>query len=285
MFYQGIVNEEDTQDNVKQEPKEYWMTVFFGAVSFPSCASFAFTRTAEDNQVHCSLEVVETVGQNFPVDGCLNSLLSEEGAVMIVQMLTGICQRKGFTLTKWSSHIQEVLQTIEEKHRPKDWKEGSGRRHTSRSCSWVTSRWWIKNNHNQLSVWVYELIIMEFFASYQWYQSSVDTIAEGLSGFDFGPPIKAQLSNFFNAIVMMALVVSHSSGLETTAVGSISKNITIPWGAYRCCPGCNSPPNVDSCWSHYSGVWEFVIQMVRKVLASVLHLQTLDDDRICTVCV
>ena len=35
--------------------------------------------------------------------------------------------------------------------------------------------------------------------------------------------------------------------------------------------------------SHHGGVWERVICMVRKVLTSVLHLQTLDDDGLHTV--
>ncbi len=35
--------------------------------------------------------------------------------------------------------------------------------------------------------------------------------------------------------------------------------------------------------SHHGGVWECVICMVRKVLTSVLHLQTLDDDGLHTV--
>lgn len=32
--------------------------------------------------------------------------------------------------------------------------------------------------------------------------------------------------------------------------------------------------------SHHGGVWEHVIRIVRKVLTSVLRLQTLDDDRL-----
>lgn len=57
-------------------------------------------------------EVVETVRQSFYVDEWLKSLPSEKGAAMMVQMLTKICQTRGFTLTKWSINSQAVLQKI-----------------------------------------------------------------------------------------------------------------------------------------------------------------------------
>lgn len=41
----------------------------------------------------------------------------------MVQALTDICQRGGFTLTKWISNSQAVLQTNAEGHRAKDYKE------------------------------------------------------------------------------------------------------------------------------------------------------------------
>lgn len=41
----------------------------------------------------------------------------------MVQALTENCQKGGFTLTKWISNSCLVLQTIEEEHRAKDWKE------------------------------------------------------------------------------------------------------------------------------------------------------------------
>ena len=133
MFYQVRVAEEDKnflrflwwpEGDVSREPEEFRMTVhLFGAVSSPSCASYALRRTAQDNQANFSLEVVETVRRNFYVDDCLKSLRSEEEAVAMVQSLTEICQRGGFTLTKWISNSRIVLQTIEEEHRATDWKE------------------------------------------------------------------------------------------------------------------------------------------------------------------
>ena len=89
------------------------MVHLFGAVSSPSCASYALRKTA----------VVKTVKQNFYVDDCLKSLPSEEEAVVMVKALSDICLKGGFTLTKWISNRRTVLQTIEEEHRAKDWKK------------------------------------------------------------------------------------------------------------------------------------------------------------------
>lgn len=75
-------------------------THLFGAVSSPSCASYALRKTAEDNQVHFSLEVVKTVKQNFYIDDCLKSQPSEEEAVVMVKALRDLCLKGGFTLTK-----------------------------------------------------------------------------------------------------------------------------------------------------------------------------------------
>ena len=133
MFYQVKVADEDKdflrflwwpEGNVKQDVVEYRMTVhLFGAVSSPSCASYALRKTAEDNQSHFSADVVETVKRNFYVDDCLKSLPTEEEAVHVVKALTDICQRGGFTLTKWISNSRAVLQTVAEEHRAEDLRE------------------------------------------------------------------------------------------------------------------------------------------------------------------
>ena len=133
MFYQVKVSEEDKdflrflwwpEGDMSKETVEYRMTVhLFGAVSSPSCASYALRKTAEDNSVFFSADVVETVKRNFYVDDCLKSLPSEEEAVHMVRALADICQRGGFTLTKWISNSRTVLQTVAEEHRAKDLKE------------------------------------------------------------------------------------------------------------------------------------------------------------------
>ncbi len=133
MFYQVKVAEGD-QDflrflwwpdgKVNAEIVEYHMAVhLFGAVSSPSCASYALRKTAEDDRVHFPSEVVKTVKQNFYVDNCLKSVPSEEDAVVMVKALSDFCLKGGFTLTKWISNSRTVLQTIKVEHRAKDWKE------------------------------------------------------------------------------------------------------------------------------------------------------------------
>ncbi|KAL0151440.1 hypothetical protein M9458_053226, partial [Cirrhinus mrigala] len=53
-------------------PLEDHMTVpIFGAVSSPSCASYALRKTAEDNKQYYRPEVINTILSNFYVDGCL----------------------------------------------------------------------------------------------------------------------------------------------------------------------------------------------------------------------
>lgn len=78
MFHQVKVKEEDKDflrflwwpdGDIAKEPEEYRMTVhLFGAVSSPSCASFALQKTAEDNQSEFKPEVCQSVKQNFYVD-------------------------------------------------------------------------------------------------------------------------------------------------------------------------------------------------------------------------
>lgn len=85
---------------------------------------------ADDNQADFPAEVIQTVKENFYVDDCLKSLESEEEAVSMVKHLTMLCQRGGFTLTKWISNSRAVLQALPDEHRAKDMKErGGGRFH------------------------------------------------------------------------------------------------------------------------------------------------------------
>lgn len=71
----------------------------FGATFFPSCASFALRKCAEDNQELFSPKVVDTILHNFYVDHCLVSVGSEEGAVLLYQELRALCAKGGFQLT------------------------------------------------------------------------------------------------------------------------------------------------------------------------------------------
>ena len=132
MFHQVKVVEEDRDflrflwwpnGDLTKQVAEFRMTVhLFGAVSSPSCASFALRKTAEDNQSDFPAAVAQTVKENFYVDDCLKSMGSEEEASTMVKDLMSLCQR-GFTLTKWISNNRTMLQALPEEHRAKELSE------------------------------------------------------------------------------------------------------------------------------------------------------------------
>lgn len=89
----------------------------FGARSFPSCASFAHRKCAEDNQELFSPKVADTILHNFYVDNCLISVGSEEEAVLLYQKLCALCVKGGFQLTKWISDRHAALAAISQQDR------------------------------------------------------------------------------------------------------------------------------------------------------------------------
>ena len=96
------------------------MTVhIFGAVSSPSCVTFALLKTADDNQNEYPSEVVNTIRQNFYVDDCLKSVNTAEQATSLYQHLTDLCAKGGFRLNKWVSNHRSVLAAIPEDQRAK----------------------------------------------------------------------------------------------------------------------------------------------------------------------
>ena len=95
------------------------MTVhLFGAVSSPSCKSYALRNTANDNKSDFPAKIVQTVKGNFYVDDFL-SVDSEEEAIKVIQNL---CKKDGFILEKWVSNSRAVLQTTSENQRGKNLK-------------------------------------------------------------------------------------------------------------------------------------------------------------------
>ncbi len=129
MYYQVRVPRSDVnflrflwwpEGDIEQNPKDHCMLVhLFGAVSSPSCASFALRRTAEDNS-HMRPQVTETVIHNFYVDDCLVSVPTVQEAVQLRSDLVDLCNMGGFQLTKWVSNSRTVLSSIEEEQRGKD---------------------------------------------------------------------------------------------------------------------------------------------------------------------
>lgn len=133
MYYQVKVPEEDRdllrflwwpEGDLTKDASEFRMTVhLFGAVSSPSCAIFALRKTADDNQAEFPAEIPQTVKENFYVDDCLKSVESEKKAVTMIKHLTTLCQKGGFTLTKWVSNSCYVLQAMPQEYRAKGVEE------------------------------------------------------------------------------------------------------------------------------------------------------------------
>ena len=91
----------------------------FGAVSSPSCATFALLKTADDNQNDYAAEIVNTIRQNFYVDDCLKAVNTVEQAIYLYENLTHLCAKGGFRLNKWVSNHRSVLAAIPEDQRAK----------------------------------------------------------------------------------------------------------------------------------------------------------------------
>eukprot|EP00064_Thunnus_orientalis_P022985 superscaffoldBa00008270_g23209 len=132
MFHQVRVAREDADflrflwwpnGDITKECVEHRMIVhIFGAVSSPSCATFASLKTAEDNQDKYPAEAVDTVRQNFYVDDCLKSVSPVEQAVQLYKNLKEMCSKGGFHLNKWLSNNHSVLARIPEEERAKEVK-------------------------------------------------------------------------------------------------------------------------------------------------------------------
>lgn len=129
MFHQVKVAKEDVSflrflwwpdGDITKDLVEHRMTVhIFGAVSSPSCATFALLKTADDHQNEYPPEVTNTIRQNFYVDDCLKSVNTVGQAIALYQHLTELCAKGGFPLNKWISNHRSVLAAIPEDQRAK----------------------------------------------------------------------------------------------------------------------------------------------------------------------
>ena len=106
MFYQVKVAKDDRDclryywwpyGDLNMNPEIYRMTVhIFGAVSSPSCASFALRTTIQENQHKFPPSVSLTGLANFYVDDFLASVPSESEAVHLIEGISLICKSGGF---------------------------------------------------------------------------------------------------------------------------------------------------------------------------------------------
>ncbi len=84
----------------------------FGGVWSPSCANFALKRVAQDHNTSYDACTIQTIDQNFYVDGCLKSLSTEDEATHLVCQLCELLALGGFRLTKWLSNSRAVLKSV-----------------------------------------------------------------------------------------------------------------------------------------------------------------------------
>jgi len=74
------------------------MTVnILGAVTLPSCESYALRKTAVENKQYYRPKVILS---NFCVDDYLKSVATEDKAILLIQDLTAAWERVGFHLSR-----------------------------------------------------------------------------------------------------------------------------------------------------------------------------------------
>ena len=133
MFYQVKVPNEHCDflrffwfpdGNLKAEPEEYRLKVHvFGAISSPSCASYALRKSVLSNQRFCSQPAIDTILKNFYVDDMVISLDKIEDAVNLAYEAQVSCSRGGFRLTKFVSNSPQLMESIPRTSWAEDIKE------------------------------------------------------------------------------------------------------------------------------------------------------------------
>lgn len=103
---------------------EYEMCVhLFGAISSPSVAGYALRKSAIDNIDTFGEAASTAVLKNFYVDDLCKSERTVPEAIEMISNIDGICTAGGFNLTKLISSNREVLESIPEKKRAKDFQQ------------------------------------------------------------------------------------------------------------------------------------------------------------------
>ena len=127
MFFQVRVRKEDQSflrflwwpdGDLQKEAEEYCMTVhLFGAVSSPACANYAYKRTADDNEDEYGPEAANTLRRNFYVDDVLKSASTEDETIKLEKDTKAVCQKGGFSLTKFVGNTERIISSIPQEHR------------------------------------------------------------------------------------------------------------------------------------------------------------------------
>ena len=88
------------------------MVHLFGALSSPSCASYALRQTVLDNGTGANDLTVRTVLRNFYVDDCLCAAGTADEALLLIRQLCELLQGSGFRLSKFHSSCRRVLFSV-----------------------------------------------------------------------------------------------------------------------------------------------------------------------------
>ena len=130
MFYQVKVAKSDRdclrffwwpKGNLEAKPLIYRMTVhIFGAISSPSCSSFALQQTIQDNRDKFPPAICQKALTSFYVDDFLSSVSNDSEAIVLVKEVTSLCHYGGFHLTKWATNSKDVLASIPDSDKATD---------------------------------------------------------------------------------------------------------------------------------------------------------------------
>ena len=121
MFHRVSYTEEDADSfrflwwngSMNEPPSEHKMTVhLFGKADSPCIAAWVLKKTATDNEIEFSKEVIEIVSKNFYVDDCLFSKPTTERAIKSSLQLIQLLRKGNFRLTKFVSNDKGVLAAI-----------------------------------------------------------------------------------------------------------------------------------------------------------------------------
>jgi hypothetical protein len=111
---------------MRAESKQYRMKVhIFGAVSSPTCCSYALKKNVEEHGNDEDQSIQNTITRNMCVDDCLASVDIEDKAKYLVKHLMALYKQGGFRLSKWLSNYREVLKSVPEEGRAGDVKKFS----------------------------------------------------------------------------------------------------------------------------------------------------------------
>ena len=88
------------------EPSVFHLNVhLFRATSSTFCSTFALRRAVMDNSTDGDDTCLNTVSDNFYVDGCLTSVNTLQEAIHLVKGLRSTLAKGGFGLIKWNSNF------------------------------------------------------------------------------------------------------------------------------------------------------------------------------------